>query len=355
LPAARKLDSLAVRLRELLSSEQGLPAGVPLDRKASYEQGKEDRIRTITQSLSSFLLNPVAHHLGTRNVVIVADGSLRGVPFGILPLSSTRTLEQRNGVTYLPSIGALRWLRKADYQAATGKSLAIFADPVFDLHDSRLTAKTEDAHRENTAVIRALHDASSGSLTRLAWSRREAQIIARDLPGKRAWVAVDFDANRSAAIHASWQDYSIAHFATHALIDSRNPELSGIVLSLYDSNGRPVDGFLRVTDIYNLAIPAQLVVLSTCDSAADSAAMGNDIYTLSDAFFYAGAPRILATLWSVNDEAAAVFMAHFYRALLARHMPPSAALQSAKAAMARDPRWKLPYYWSGFVLEGDWR
>jgi len=145
------------------------------------------------------------------------------------------------------------------------------------------------------------------------------------------------------------------HFATHTLIDQRSPELSGIVLSLYNEQGEPIDGFLRVTDIYSLTMPAQLVVLSTCDSAADVSGAGNDTYTLANAFFYAGAPRILASLWTVDDRAAAAFMSHFYRALLVRRASPGVALRLAKQAMSQDPHWHAPYYWSGFVLEGDWR
>jgi CHAT domain-containing protein len=156
-------------------------------------------------------------------------------------------------------------------------------------------------------------------------------------------------------MNTSWEPYGVVHFATHTLIDQRSPELSGIVLSLYNEQGEPIDGFLRVTDIYNLTMPAQLVVLSTCDSAADVSGAGNDSYTLANAFFYAGTPRILASLWTVDDRAAAAFMSHFYRALLVRRASPGVALRLAKQAMSQDPRWHAPYYWSGFVLEGDWR
>jgi CHAT domain-containing protein len=200
-----------------------------------------------------------------------------------------------------------------------------------------------------------LGDASALTLVRLPWSRQEASSIAARFPPDRSWMALDFSADRAAVLQARWETYAIAHFATHSLIDARNPELSGIVLSLYDPRGQPIDGFLRVTDVYNLRMPLQLVVLSTCDSANDLAAMGNDVYTLANAFFYAGAPRVVASLWPVNDQAAAVFMSHFYQSLIASRATPAAALRAAKSAMAQDARWHSPAYWSAFVLQGDWQ
>lgn len=354
LPPAGQLDADASRLRFLLASWPELPAGISLQLKPGYDAKRAAQIIRLSSRLGKVLLGPVSRNLGNRNVVVVADGSLRGIPFGLLTLDSSATLQQRNAVTYLPSAGTLRWLRPEHGESTARVSVAVFADPVFEASDPRLTAHAGDP-TSNTDVTRALRDANTQSLSRLVWSRREAQSITSNLPPDKRWLALDFDANRESVLKASWQPYGVVHFATHSLIDFKNPQLSGVVLSLYDKQGQPVDGFLRVTDIYNLSLPVQLVVLSTCDSAADSAALGDDVYSLTNAFFYAGTPRILASLWSVDDRAAAAFMAYFYRALLARHLPPSEALRYARTAMVLDSGWRAPYYWSGFVLEGDWR
>jgi CHAT domain-containing protein len=354
LPAAAKLDVLASQLRRALASGAELPAGVAIEERSHYQEKQTAEIARMSRELGKALLRPVAAHLDGRDVVIVADGALRGVPFGLWPVNSNKTLEQASALTYLPSAGALRWLRNQPFRPSSNGGLAIFADPVFDAHDLRIITSATAATTENSAITRALRDASTGNLSRLVWSRREAQSIAANVPAEKRWMALDFDANRNAVLQTSWQPSGITHFATHAVIDSKNPELSGIVLSLYDKQGKSVDGFLRVTDIYNLKMPSQLVVLSTCDSAADSAALGNDVYTLANAFFYAGTPRIVASLWTVNDQAAAAFMSYFYHALLVRRVTPALALRSAKTAMSSDPKWHSPYYWSGFVLEGDW-
>ena len=355
LPAGKRLDRLASRLRLLLASWPELPAGVSLQQKADYDAKRSAEINGLSSSLGRILLQPVSSHLGHRNVVIVADGSLRGIPFGILPTNANVALEQRNAITYLPSAGSLRWIRKENDRLTANSQVTVFADPVFDRNDPRLAVHENDLPLADAAVTHALRDANTQRLSRLVWSRLEARSIASDVPVNRQWLALDFAANRNSVVQASWPSDGIIHFATHAVIDFKNPELSGVVLSLYDKQGHPIDGFLRVTDIYNLSIPAHLVVLSTCNSAVEAAAPGEDAYSLANAFFYAGTPRVLVSLWTVNDEAAATFMARFYRALLVRHGSAAVALRSAKQDMSVDPRWHAPYYWSGFELDGDWR
>lgn len=355
LPAATSLEASAAMLRHLLASWPQLPPGMSLQKAAGYDRARAAEIQRLCAELGTSLLGPVSGHLGNRTVAVVADGPLRGIPFGLLPVGGGTPLEARNATTNLPSAGTLRWLRRGPHAPAAGSGIAVFADPVFARTDPRLAAAAGKADAASPGLTAALSDGDEQSLPRLAWSRREAESIAGNVPAGERWVALGFDANRQAVLDASWKAYGIVHFATHAIIDFKTPELSGVVLSLYDRQGRPVDGFLRVADIYNLSMPARLVVLSACDSAADSAAPSDDIYSLANAFFYAGTPRILASLWTIDDQAAAAFMAHFYRALLARHASPPRALRSAQQAMSTDPRWRAPYYWSGFVLEGDWR
>jgi CHAT domain-containing protein/tetratricopeptide (TPR) repeat protein len=361
LPGAARLDAQASRLRRLLASWPRLPPGKSLQAAVGYDRERSAAIRRLCAGLGAALLGPVAGRLGNRTVALVADGPLRGIPFGLLAAGGGATPAAPHAMTYLPSAGTLRWLRRGRGAPAAGRGIAVFADPVFERTDPRLPAAAgaaagaEPAAAAGPGLTAALRAGDAHRLPRLPWSRREAQAIGRDFPADERWLALGFAASRQAVLQASWKPYGIVHFATHAIIDPASPELSGIVLSLYDRQGRPVDGFLRVADIYNLAMPARLVVLSACDSAADSAAPADDLYSLANAFFYAGTPRVLASLWTIDDQAAAAFMAHFYRALLVRHLSPPQALRSAQRAMSADRRWRAPYYWSGFVLEGDWR
>ena len=148
--------------------------------------------------------------------------------------------------------------------------------------------------------------------------------------------------------------YRIVHFATHTLLNNVHPELSGIVLSLVDENGKPQNGFLRLLEIYNLRLSADLVVLSGCQTALGKQVKGEGLIGLTRGFMYAGAARVVVSLWEVNDEATAELMKKFYEAMFKKGMRPAAALRTAQLAMWKSPWWKAPYYWAGFELQGEY-
>jgi CHAT domain-containing protein len=150
--------------------------------------------------------------------------------------------------------------------------------------------------------------------------------------------------------------YRFVHFAAHGLLDSKNPELSGLVLSLVDERGQPQDGFLRAHEVYNLRLGADLVTLSACQTALGKEVRGEGMLGLTRGFMYAGAPRVGASLWQAPEsEAAAELMNRFYRGMLVEGLRPAAALRAAQIAMSNERRWGTPYYWAAFVLQGEWR
>ena len=167
--------------------------------------------------------------------------------------------------------------------------------------------------------------------------------------------ALDFDASRSLATSPALAQYRTIHFATHALLDNKHPELSGIVLTLVDRQGNPQGGFLSLQDIYNLNLPVDLVVLSACDTGLGKEIGGEGLVGLTRGFMYAGAPRVVASLWKVDDLATAELMARFYDAMEKQAMTPAAALRQAQLEISQQKRWADPYYWAGFVIEGDWK
>ncbi len=148
--------------------------------------------------------------------------------------------------------------------------------------------------------------------------------------------------------------YRIVHFATHSRIDTRLPALSGVLLSEVGADGAPRQGLLSLEDIYNLRLGADLVVLSGCETALGREVRGEGLVGLTRGFFQAGATRVVASLWPVQDRATAELMSHFYRAMLRDGQSPAAALREAQLALAHDRRWADPYYWAGFILLGDW-
>ena len=150
-------------------------------------------------------------------------------------------------------------------------------------------------------------------------------------------------------------DYRIVHFATHGILDNRHPELSGLVLSLVNENGKPEDGFLKLQDVYNMRLPVDLVVLSGCETGLGEQVHGEGLIGLTRGFMYAGATRVVASLWSVSDIATASLMADFYRAMERDGMRPAAALRAAQVRMWKQKQWSSPYYWAAFEIQGEWR
>jgi CHAT domain-containing protein len=192
-------------------------------------------------------------------------------------------------------------------------------------------------------------------LPRLVFSRQEANAIMAVTDHDKGMEALDFQANRDLALSKELGQYRIVHFATHGLLDNEHPELSGLVLSLVDSDGRPQNGFLELQDVYNMNLPVELVVLSACETGLGKEINGEGLVGLTRGFMYAGAPRVVASLWKVDDVATANLMGRFYKAMLKDGIRPAAALRQAQLEMWKDKRWTEPYNWAAFTIQGEWR
>lgn len=315
--------------------------------------------------LSRLLLGPVAAQLQKKRLVIVADGALLYVPFTVLdsPVSPVRTpLIVDHEVVHLPSVSSLLVMRGTPPRRRAEATVGIIADPVFAADDVRVTGRAaalNAAARNDVTATRALDRAAADSrlarFPRLRFTRQEAEGIAALLPPGRRFAAFDFAATRETAASEAFGRHQILHFATHGLINSVHPELSGLVFSLVDARGQPQDGFLRLHDVYNLKLDAELVVLSACQTALGQDIRGEGLIGLTRGFMYAGAPRVVASLWDVEDRATAELMKRFYEGMLARKQTPARALRDAQLALIRDRRWSNPYYWGAFVLQGEWQ
>jgi CHAT domain-containing protein len=189
----------------------------------------------------------------------------------------------------------------------------------------------------------------------LVASRVEAEDIVSTAPEGMTLKSLGFDASRATAMSPELAEYRIVHFATHSVLNNEDPGLSGIVLSMFDKQGRPQDGFLRLHDIYGLKLPAELVVLSACNTALGKPVRGEGLVGMVRGFMYAGAKRVVASYWKVDDEATGQLMGRFYAELLKQNRTPAAALRQAQLAMLEHDRWRPPFYWAAFALQGEWR
>jgi tetratricopeptide (TPR) repeat protein len=404
LPKRSEIEEATRRVHELLTAPQPRPGDTASTRQARI---REARASYWPQAavLSRILLGPAAAQLSNKRLLIVADGALQYLPFGVLPVperlggrgtggrgddlsprtaassprrpvsapstgrepspsprpsASPTPLIVEHEIVHLPSASTLAVLRRelAGRKPAP-KDVAVLADPVFTADDARVKPSGRDlaarnARETSSNLTRALTDVR-GELARLLMTREEAQAIFSLTPSNARLEALDFRASRATGTSDELSQYRIVHFATHGLLNSRHPKLSGLVLSLVDERGGPQDGFLQLHDIFNLRLSAELVVLSACQTGLGKEIKGEGLVGLTRGFMYAGAARVTASLWKVDDAATSELMKRFYQGMLQEGKRPAAALRAAQVEMWRRPQWQSPYYWGAFVLQGEWK
>jgi CHAT domain-containing protein/Tfp pilus assembly protein PilF len=313
-------------------------------------------------NLSQKVLAPVAEKLGNKRLVVVGDGALQYIPFSALSTSADyKPLIIDREVVTLPSASTLAVLRSHIEKPETPpKTIALIADPVFAKDDERWqdvieTPGTLAASRADPLLLASARNMGLAiPPARLPGTEKEAEAILSLVPESEQMQAFGFDANRQIATSRDLDRYRLLHFATHGFLNSTHPELSGLVLSLLDRQGNPQDGFLRLHDVYNLKLSADLVVLSACQTGLGKDIRGEGVIGLTRGFMYAGVPRLVVSLWSVDDQGTAALMSAFYRKMLQDRLTPSAALRQAQIELWQNPEWQSPYYWSAFALQGEW-
>ena len=371
LPKEELIKQSALQVYEMLTARNTRKSGeTDLQRKVRIATA-EAKLPASAQALSQTLLAPAAAQLGGKRLVIVADGALQYIPFAMLPdpvSGNKQPLIVGHEVVSLPSASALAIQRtELAGRPLAPKMLAVIADPVFDRTDTRF--KTTAA--ETSGIVQAASSAdtrglehiaeASGDKTgrliirRLPFTRQEADGLLALTPKDSSFRAMDFSASRANVINGDLSQYRYVHFATHGLLDTERPGLSSLVLSTIDADGKPQDGFLRANDIYNMKLPAELVVLSACQTGLGKEVKGEGLIGLTRGFMYAGARRVVVSLWSVNDKATSDLMKKFYSGMLKENERPAAALRAAQIEMWKQKKWQSPYYWAAFTMQGEWK
>jgi len=279
--------------------------------------------------LSRLLLDPVASLLPGKHLLVVGDGILQRLPFAALPEpGGSEPLVASHEIVALPSVSVLGEIRReVAVRPAAPKTLWVLANPDFN-----------------------------GRFPPLLYTRKEAESILAFAPVSERSEALGRKASRAAVLSGALRDYRFLHFATHGSFAATDPGGGQLVLAQIDPRGQQEpNGFLHLADIYELDLRADLVVLSACQSALGREVRGEGMMGMTRGFFYAGAERVLVSLWNVNDRVTVELMRHFYRGILVEGLSPAAALRAAQDAIRRQKRWQAPYYWAGFTLQGEWR
>jgi len=390
LPKRAVIEKESQHVYDLLTERNRRKKNETDDAKAARVARSEAEYPGAVARLSKTILGPIAGQLTHKRLLILGDGALYFVPFAALPVmlpgKSSMPLAAEHEIVTLPSASVLAALRHEGMSRKPGtKMIAVLADPVFDRGDTRVKALDAGSLRAPADKARAADGAQEAPdereqsrvlanltrsatdvgweqersgpvyLPRLLFTRQEANEIAGAAPAEQSFKALDFKASRPTALSSDLANYRIVHFATHAFLNNEHPELSGLVLSLVDEQGRAQNGFVDLEDIYNLKLPADLVVLSACETGLGKEINGEGLIGLTRGFMYAGATRVVSSLWKIDDRATAEFMRRFYAALLGQKMRPAAALRAAQLAMRNDKHWSSPYYWAAFQIQGEWQ
>ena len=340
--------------RQTMTNESDLSSFGPRAAQADAEYWRQ------AGRLSDMLLGPVIDAIKGRTILVVADGALHYLPFQALPApgktnnqgsSEPVPLLVDHEIVSLPSASILATIRQTSRTGTNEEKLvAILADPVFSPDDSRVENPNTASPQRTSQLTDTI------SLSRLPATEREAQSIIEIVPAGTGMMATGFDADRTMALSSELGQYKIVHLATHGVVDVENPELSGIVLSMISRDGKSRDGLLQLHDIYNMNLSnTQLVVLSACETALGKEVRGEGLVGLSRGFIYAGASSVVATLWKVDDRATTQLMTQFYKGLFEEGLTASAALRKAKLSMWQQPRYRAPFFWAAFQLQGEYR
>ncbi len=412
----QQLDKDSVLLQYSLGKERSYLWLVTPTSLTSYELPKGDEIEKIAknfhtalskrsnaidsaQALSKIILAPVKDKLAGKRLVIVADGVLQQIPFAALAdpnksqnPKSTQTSQETNNqinpragieiqpvinpgggkntnyqplmlnheIVNLPSASTIATQReKTANRKIAAKKIAILADPIYSANDKQVTGKVENRSIE-LELERSALQRSAKSLNRKYWKRlpgtaEEAEAILKLVPSKSSLSAFRFDANYNWATSKNLNQYQILHFATHGFVNPDQPELSGIVLSLVNKDGKQIPGYLRLADLFEQDYPAELIVLSACETGLGKNVSGEGLVGLTRGLMYAGAARVALSLWQVDDKGTSVLMQEFYKQMLQENKNPTQALRAAQRKLWSNPEWRNPYYWAAFTVQGEWR
>jgi CHAT domain-containing protein len=337
LPGRKRIEEAVSRYLDLINSQ---PSNLYLDRDLSEAKAQAEK-------LFSSLLGGLAEQLeGQRKLIVVPDGLLHYLPFEAL-MHNAKYLVEEHEISYVPSASMLSlWELPSESEFTDKMQLLAFGDPVFGPDSGPAVYQFKNARR----VARQMERTRMFRLPPLPRTHDEVEHIAGFFQPGTTRVYLGEQSTEDALKREPLRRYRRLHFATHSLIDEATPSRSAVVLALDDDPAE--DGFLEVSEISELDLDCDLVVLSACQTGRGQLRSGEGIVGLTRAFLYAGARLVVVSLWSVSDLSTGQLMKNFYQHLAA-HSGNAAALRLAKLEMLRGVADKRhPYYWAPFVAVG---
>ena len=357
LPGSSTIEAKAQEFYDLLTSPPGR-----VRPKTTAKVGKD---------LSALILGPVANDLRGKRLLIVGDGILQYIPFTTLPeLNITPgantsqpgefaphmqpLLVDHEVINLISASAMVEQRQKQKTRPTPDLELAIFADPVFSFDDPRAKPLAPAANPIAKNLPKLLQNIEP-IYTPLPGSQEELKQISEFVPPNRRSEFLGFAANYETAI-SKLKPHRIVHFASHGFFNVRSPERSGVVLSAIRPDGSIQRSTITPADTLDMDLSAtDLVVLSGCRTALSGKLIREGLTGLTGGLMSAGAERVVASLWSVSDEATQKLMTAFYRNIYQEKLSPAQALRSAQLALWQDQRWQTPYNWAAFAAFGEWK
>ncbi len=299
---------------------------------------------------------PTEIHSAHR-VFFIPDGVLHGVPFAALVTNEAGVPEYLVATRDVAVSSSLRAVADdgQPLQLVAGAPVLIVADPVYSRDDGRFSTGAPSRHaavpgNRNIPVLRGGADRTrlGGEWSRLVAAGREAASIEASLPRAKVEKITGFAANRDAVLQRDLRRYRVMHFATHAIADMEAPQLSMLVLSLFDDRGDPRVGEVLAGDLLYRPLDADLVVFSGCETALGQSHAGEGLFGLRYAAHAAGGRTVIASLWPVTDLVGEALMRELYTALANEKLAPEAALSRSMRLASK--RWADPALWSVFEV-----
>jgi hypothetical protein len=339
--AAGKPAGLGI-LRQLATPVE---PGAPTDVVARAHEGALDRLHALFGVLVP--AEVWARIRTARQVTVIPDGPLSSLPFEALVVAREKSavfwLDDGPVLRYAPSITVLEVLAAAGARAARNDVLSV-CNPRYS------------AAATPNAVAPPKFTTRGGPLAPLPGTERETEAVVAAFGADRVTVLCG-DAATEAAVRRALAGKEIVHLATHGLVSERRSDLlTALAFTPVASSQRELrdDGFLHLFEIYDLALSAELVVLSACESSTGSYALGEGVMALSRGFLSAGARRVVATQWKVDDDATASLVGEFLSRVASASEPVdyAAALRDAKRSVRARGEWSQPFFWAAFVVSG---
>ena len=292
---------------------------------------------SLSRELYDLLLKPVESQLrGKETLCIIPDAALWNVPFQALRAKTNRYLIEDYAVYYTPSLSVLREIAKRKSADSNSSTLLAFANPVVG---AETVARLRDVRRGE-------------SFEPLPEAETEVRSLAQIFGAGRSKIFIGAQAQEK-SFKSLAPSHRIIHFATHGVIDNRNPLYSYLLLSKTEADQN--DGLLEAREIMNLRLNADLAVLSACETARGRIGAGEGVVGMSWAFVAAGCRATVVSQWKVGSASTSELMIGFYRRLAHRQprLSKAGALRLAALEMMKDPLYRHPFHWAAFILVGN--